>query len=318
MSILKNAVDSIFLGIQDYNLASEDSRRFISCTRNIFAGILLLFKHKLSELSPDGSDEVLIKQKVMPKIEIDTIIWVGEGNKTVDVQGIQDRFKSLGIQVEWRKLKEIQDYRNKIEHYYATVSYGSIQKMISNSFIVIVDFIRKYLNEDPRNLLGHETYDLMRSIDEVYEADKVICLEKLKSLSFFKDIIFETLASFTCSKCGSGLISPIDGEVDGTETNYECRSCNEIYEYEDIVTKAFEKRYFVSHRDISKGAEDKSCECPECSGYFFYDEALCVCCGHEIDLACDVCGDVISSDEVIGYEGTCSYCMYRWEKISEE
>ena len=100
--------------------------------------------------------------------------------------------------------------------------------------------------------------------------------------------------------------------------HYECRSCNEIYEYEDIVTKAFEKRYFVSHRDISKGAEDISCECPECSGYFFYDEALCVCCGHEIDLACDVCGDVISSDEVIGYEGTCSYCMYRWEKISEE
>lgn len=59
MSILQNAIDSIALGIEDYN--SSDSRRLISCTRNLFAGILLLFKHKLAILSPPGSDEVLIK-----------------------------------------------------------------------------------------------------------------------------------------------------------------------------------------------------------------------------------------------------------------
>ena len=46
--ILKNAVDSISLGIEDYQLGigdceSSDPRRLVSCTRNLFAGIILLF-----------------------------------------------------------------------------------------------------------------------------------------------------------------------------------------------------------------------------------------------------------------------------------
>jgi hypothetical protein len=67
MSILQNAIDSIALGIEDYS--NPDPRRLISCTRNIFAGILLLFKHKLSQLSSPDSDEVLIKQQVLPTID---------------------------------------------------------------------------------------------------------------------------------------------------------------------------------------------------------------------------------------------------------
>ena len=50
VSILKNAIDSIAIGLEDYE--STDERRIVSSTRNIFAGILLLFKHKLCELSP--------------------------------------------------------------------------------------------------------------------------------------------------------------------------------------------------------------------------------------------------------------------------
>jgi len=318
MSILQNAIDSISLGIEDYEMATSDTRRYISCTRNIFAGILLLFKHKLSELSPTGSDEVLIKQKIMPKMDINSISWVGEGKKTVDVQGIQERFTSLGINVDWKRLKNTQNYRNNIEHYYATASSGSVQKMISDSFIVIVNFIKDHLEEDPRDLLGSDTYDVMRSIDEVYEADKAICIEKLKSLNYFTDTIYETLITTTCSECSSGLITSNEVDVDAYNTDYICRSCNLNFDYENLVTNAFEKKYAVSSRDIANGAEDTSCECPECDGYFFYDEGVCICCGHEIILVCDVCDTAISPSEVLGFEGTCSYCTYRWEKIQAE
>jgi hypothetical protein len=58
MSILSNAVDSISLGIEDFQ--SQDQRRLISCTRNLFAGVLLLFKHRLVQMSPAGSNEVLM------------------------------------------------------------------------------------------------------------------------------------------------------------------------------------------------------------------------------------------------------------------
>ncbi|WP_286378591.1 hypothetical protein [Acinetobacter towneri] len=154
MPILKNALDSIALGIEDYELAENDDRRFISCTRNIFAGILLLFKHKLSDLSPTGSDEILIKQKIMPRLNGDQLLWVGEGTKTVDVQGIKDRFKHLDIEVDWVRLDEINKYRNAIEHYHSPALPTAVKKLISNSFLVIADFIRDYLDEDPRNLLS--------------------------------------------------------------------------------------------------------------------------------------------------------------------
>lgn len=318
MSILQNAIDSISLGIEDYEMATADTRRYISCTRNIFAGILLLFKHKLSELSPTGSDEVLIKQKIMPKIDINSITWVGEGKKTVDVQGIKERFTSLGIKVDWSRLKDAQDYRNNIEHYYATASSGSVQKMISDSFIVIVNFIKNQLEEDPRDLLGSDTYDVMRSIDEVYEADKLICIERLKSLTYFTNTIYDAIITATCSKCSSGLITSNEINLDAVSTDYICRSCNHNIDYESIVTNAFEKKYAISFRDIANGAEDTSCECPECNGYFFYDEAICICCGHEITLVCDVCDANISPSEILGFEGTCSYCTYRWEKMQDE
>ena len=46
--LLQNAINSIEIGIEDYKLSQQDERRIISCVRNVFAGILLLFKYKFS------------------------------------------------------------------------------------------------------------------------------------------------------------------------------------------------------------------------------------------------------------------------------
>jgi hypothetical protein len=43
MSILQNAIDSIQIGIEDYE--NGDDRRSISAVRNIAAGTLLLYKN---------------------------------------------------------------------------------------------------------------------------------------------------------------------------------------------------------------------------------------------------------------------------------
>ena len=146
MSIYKNAINSIIIGIEDYKQAIEgDHKRYISSTRNIFAGILLLFKHKLSELSPEGSDEILIKQRVKPVFNhlSKDIKWVGDGAKTVDVDGIKNRFKNLKIKVDWKTLDKINSYRNNREHYHANESPDSVKAMLSNCFVVIRDFFVK-------------------------------------------------------------------------------------------------------------------------------------------------------------------------------
>src|SRR4051794_21146651 len=95
-SILANAVSSIQIGIEDYK--SSDARRALSAVRNITAGVLLLFKEKLRQLSPDGSDEVLIKEKIAPaQTQGGAVRFVGKGKRTVATVEIQERFQSLGI-----------------------------------------------------------------------------------------------------------------------------------------------------------------------------------------------------------------------------
>lgn len=134
MSILNNTIDSIALGLEDFEL--EDRKRLISCTRNLFAGILLLFKYKLSILSPNGSDEVLIKQRILPQVDPNgQLSWFGQGKKTVDVQQIKERFESLGIKTHWDRIKKINDFRNDIEHYHSSLSKDGIR-----AYLMAVNF----------------------------------------------------------------------------------------------------------------------------------------------------------------------------------
>jgi hypothetical protein len=49
-TILKNAVQSIQIGLEDYR--DTDARRLLSAVRNFQAGILLLCKEQLRRLSP--------------------------------------------------------------------------------------------------------------------------------------------------------------------------------------------------------------------------------------------------------------------------
>lgn len=98
MSLLQNAADSIRLGLEDFD--SEDDVRLLSAARNLHAGVLLLYKEKLRRLSPAGSNEVLLKKDIRPALDDrGTVIFVGSGKKTVDVQQIKERFKTLNVAV---------------------------------------------------------------------------------------------------------------------------------------------------------------------------------------------------------------------------
>lgn len=125
MKILKNAVEAIQIGLEDFK--SEDPRRAQSALRNIFAGMLLLFKEQLRRMSPDDNDEVLIKQTIVPTLDANgNLIFRGRGNKTVDVQQIKERFNSFGITVEWTEIEKINNLRNNIGECKINCVNGSI------------------------------------------------------------------------------------------------------------------------------------------------------------------------------------------------
>ena len=313
MSILKNAIDSIVIGLEDYQ--STDERRIISSARNIFAGILLLFKHKLLEMSPTDSNEVLIKQRVLPEIGADGVLrWIGKGSKTVNVQNIRERFEALGIAVDWNRIERIRKIRNDIEHYYSNLNNQSVQQIISESFLIIRDFISEHLNDDPQQLLGDSAWSVLIEIHEVYEKEKTECLESLISLEFFNEELFHALANYSCEKCGSGLIQPVDGGIRAELNMYKCKACGITLEYENIINHAvydhFSYQVYLSH---TEGGENPITDCPECAGIYLYREGICSSCGYSAEHECQPCGSNILPEELAS-EPFCGFCAHMMSK----
>lgn len=317
MSILQNAIDSIAIGIEDFD--SSDKRRVISSTRNIFAGILLLFKYKLCNLSPEDSDEVLIKQTVLPSVdELGAIHWIGRGKKTVDVQSIKERFNSLNIKVNWERLDNINRYRNDIEHYYSTLNHTSIQALISNSFIIIRDFIVNELGEDPRVLLGDDTWSKLINVNEVYEKEKKECDISLEGLDYFIQEILCALQEYRCEQCGSDLIQT-DSSGDATEAEFNCRTCGNTISYGAIVCEAINEYYSGdAYIAATSGGDTPVVICPSCGNdAYVYQEAICAACGYSASHECERCGGNIPPEE-LSDENLCGYCSYMNAKIMDE
>lgn len=309
MSILKNAIDSIAVGLEDYS--SPDQRRVISCTRNVFAGILLLFKHKLSLLSSPDSDEALIKQRVLPVLdEHARVEWKGKGSKTVDVQGIRDRFESLNIDVDWTRIQKINSFRNDIEHYFSNLTHDAIRSLISDSFVIISEFIRNHLDEDPKELLGDAAWAVLIEVNEVYEKEKAECLSAFQALEFFDDEVVRAFEDYSCSACGSGLIMPSVHGGDATISDYTCKSCGKTLQYEEMVSEAVTQYLshdvYLSHTD---GGDSPVADCPECGGVYLYVQGIFATCGYSAEHVCRRCSSTIMPEELFA-EPFCGYCAH--------
>ena len=312
MNIYKNAIDSILIGLEDYKLAlNGDERRYISSTRNLFAGILLLFKEKLSQLSPVGTDEILIKKKIVPVLdEKGTVVFKSQGNKTVEVQDIKELFKNLKITTDWKRVDKINEYRNNIEHYYSNDDEDSIRGLLSNCFLVIRDFISKELELDPKEELGQEAWKQLIEISEVFEAEKKDCENKLDELAL-NSIAIEAIKEFHCENCLSSLITVIDCDI-------KCKSCEYEFNIESLIESSLTNKYKYSWYDIKDGGEPELIDCPFCFKHtYILSENKCMVCEESAVKNCDRCGMNIEWEE-ISDDSLCGYCSYMVEKYCRE
>ncbi|WP_419852014.1 hypothetical protein [Actinobacillus pleuropneumoniae] len=314
MPILKNAINSIQLGLEDFELSINDSRRIISSVRNFYAGILLLFKYKLLHLSPDESNEILIKKQIKPKIIDGELTWIGSGKKTVDVQDIKDRFKDLGISVNWSDFDKLNMERNNLEHYYSSVEPQVISDLISSTFPLLNDFIRDHLELDPAHLLGDDAWNTLLQQYDVYSRSRKDQLDKLKALDYFSDEVFLALENYRCHCCGSEFIVPLEKDGNANESSYRCLSCKIEFSYEELVEKAIDEHFSTRiHYAYKDGDNIPIWDCPECGGAYLYEEGVCLICGHEAKHTCYICGD--TTDEL---DEICSYCSHIKEQLEKD
>lgn len=308
-TLLTNAAQSIQMGVEDY--LSPDPGRALSGVRNVTAGVLLLFKEKLRQLSPAPSDEVLLKQNIEPTITIEgDLLFRGSGRKTVDVHQIQERFESLGIVVDWKRVNDIVKLRNDIEHYYTGEPAARLRELIANTFLLVRDFLSLHLNVPPVELLGEKTWNVLLQTAEVYTKELQECQAERGRIGWPTDGLRALSDHIRCLTCDSELMKPVnatEGRLPSVE--FRCSSCNETRLFEDLAEKAVDSCYGAeAHISIKDGGESPYEECPECDrDSYLVNENICAACGYEGEFGeCAICGAGISPTEQES-GGLCDY-----------
>lgn len=316
-TMFNNAITSISVGVEDYQC--NNNSRNLSAIRNIYSGILLLYKEKLRRLSPVDSDEVLIKSKISMKLDQNgKLTFIGEGKNTVDVNEIENRFKSLEINTDWERLRKIQRLRNNLEHYKFDGDTKILAEVINNCFIIIRNFIIEELDTDPLLVFDNDIWKVFLENEEVFEQERNIVNSshensKLKpEMKYFFD-------SINCMYCGSELVE-ITEESDINNVNGYCRSCGNDNSGPNLLEGAIDiSTKFENYRSVKHGGDPLFDVCPEC-GYrtFSNEEGICYVCQYEIEYtSCERCRESLSLEEQ-WFGGLCSYCNYMLEKMMND
>ena len=315
--LIENAVTSIQIGVEDFR--SGKPERLISSVRNIYAGILLLFKEKLRRLSPENSDDALVKRYILPvKADDGTVLFKGLGKKTVDVQEIKERFKHLRVEVDWKRFDKISDIRNNIEHYYSSESAETVQEVISNAFTIIRDFVRKELDEEPLGLLGEECWRTLLEQAEIFERERADSLAVLASLDWESPALAEAVEDMRCASCGSSLLRPLTPQEDDiSQQIFICQSCTYETSFSELVGDALKEHFgYLVYMAYREGDDPPIEICYECGmDTFIVEEARCANCGFELrkNIVCFICGETLGNYDDLD-RSLCSYHAYSLDK----
>ncbi len=317
MDLLQNALDSIELGIADSE--SKDAKRAVSALRNLHAGVLLLIKEVLLRLSPADSNEVLIEQHILPVKKGADVTFVGHGKSTVDMQQMQARCDSLGIKLDWTRIRKIGDLRNNAEHYYVSVSAATVQSAIATSFVVIRDIMVNHLKEDPATSLEPSIWSVLLRDSEVHDAEKKACVEILEKFDWGTAALGEAIFNFQCPKCGSDLIGAKSGSGKAPDIDVSCRSCSSSFGFEEVAEGALRDYFFAdSYLAMTDGGEAPLEECPHCSLHtYVMEEQTCGACLEKATHVCKLCENLIPGCE-LDSSGICGYCRHMMEKSRDE
>jgi DNA-directed RNA polymerase subunit M/transcription elongation factor TFIIS len=285
----------------------------LSAVRNLHAGILLLFKEKLRRLSsPESKDILLMAKSEFTKNADGKVISIGAGQKTVDVRQIQERFENLGVITDWKRFEKISKLRNDIEHYFTTVSQDAMRTMISNSFLIIRNFITEELDDDPQDLLGEESWKKMLSVSEVLEKERSVCQQAIAAINWESDSLAEAISDLTCPECGSPLLLPVEK---ARGANLRCRSCGEETRFDNYAPRALTDHFAAdNHYSYKDGGDPATIICPFCfEETYIVAENKCVLCRESCQTTCSRCDNEIPVCELSDGR-LCSYCEHMISK----
>lgn len=326
----ENAITSIRLGIEDFKAsqtkpdAGGDPDRTLSAVRNLFAGVLLLFKYRLTMSVVDAEDAhalIFNPPEVLPHSDGNGgITWKPVGRfraTTIDLGTIRKRFTGFDINVDWPIIEKLQDERNHLEHLHPASAIGVLAGLVADLFPVLRDFITNELHEGPAAFLG-ETWDTMLAHHDFHEATLEACKAAWNDAAVPEGMKPILLAA-QCPACGSSLIRPSNQDnaegatVEDDDHMFMCMACDHRGETIPLLTDTLVD--FTGNYDPYSGEDFPLDDCPQCDhSTFVHGEAECFWCGYELQYKeCAVCGEGLSLDEQENH-GLCSYHRYVAER----
>lgn len=269
-NLLENAKFSIQLGAEDYKLAQRDSKRNISAIRNIFAGLLLLYKYKLLCCAS--------KHQPFQYIQQGEGILYGVPKKTINTNKLKCKLKDLGISINITVLDKINNERNYVEHFYHIEKDGKksdLSGLVNSCFRLISEFFDNYLscelNDNLQNFLEHEVYQIFLQNKEIYEAR----LERSRNTfleSYFQNdgcFMHRFVSILQCPNCHSDFVKRKNGEY--PDFIFECDYCNSEFSQDEF--------FGITHQQIRESGDPRE-ECQECGAWEVVFD-FCLSCGME-------------------------------------
>lgn len=312
--LFRNAVDSIQLGVEDYQ--ANDSKRAISAARNFYAGVLLLAKEVLVRQAPEADPGDVIGARYKPVPDGNgSVSFTPISQQTIDFTMIGERFKDFGLTINQSALKDLNQVRNNLEHYYSDKPHDAVREAIAKAFPVVVDLFR-LINVKPYEVLG-DAWQVMLDVRQVYESELNACRQTFDKVEWLVNVLAKV--KFSCLECQSDLVAQDDPE----NTNHEdlqcrCRLCGNSFTAEVAIEKAlaehFEEANYLSIKD---GGDQLVQTCPECNfeAYLLTEEECgCAWCGLTMN-ECARCNTGLTPENV-SYDNhsLCSYCEHLMSK----
>ncbi|MBA6121623.1 MULTISPECIES: hypothetical protein [Pseudomonas] len=301
--LLQNAVDSICLGVEDYELSATPGkeRRAISAARNFYSGVLLLFKYRIGSLAstPEQVVELLHKPiKIQPHRNSGGLLeWrpTPHPKETIDTGMIEARLQELKIFHDWNVVKKLRDCRNDLEHFHPKAPTTEIQRLIVDLFPMLQRFIHEELSDSPSDLLG-TAWDSMVAVSEFYERTQSEAAKKWQAAGL-PDTAWPFLSTCQCESCYSSLLQPLKSSIDAgftpdvMEFEYECISCRNT----GSVVQLFEEEFSIAREDhYSDGVLIRTCDNCYITAFSMVDEHCHWCGKYDRWPRCAICNAPVS------------------------
>lgn len=315
--LANNAKGSISIGIEDYFFSKDctdpEKKKFrmISSVRNIYAGILLMFKELLLRKSTEG--RCLIYKTMTHAVQI---LWqdgrqLNKDGKTINVQEIKKLFQEFNVHYDEEALNQLNTERNSLEHFSAEISDDYLEKLLISAHEIIINFVVNELQDPLENWINSEQWHKIEMSYTLVRREQQRLLDSYNDFIFNSETESERMKESICPNCSSMLLEPVNT---ATGVKMKCQYCHKKYTPVDIIAQ---EHADDTHLMLRGGNATVGC-CPNCGEKTLendddQDTYTCPHCEYTQSSHCNLCGERIFLDEIdlLGDSETCCYCHDR-------